>query len=67
MIEFHLNGAPRTLSAPCSIAQLLQDEGLALRRVAVERNGQIVPRSQHDSVHVGAGDRVEVVQAMGGG
>lgn len=67
MIEFHLNGAARTLAAPCSITQLLHDEGLALRRVAVERNGQIVPRSQHDSVHIDAGDRVEVVQAMGGG
>jgi sulfur carrier protein len=40
---------------------------LAGKRVAVERNGEIVPKSQHASVAVAAGDRIEIVVAVGGG
>jgi len=62
-----LNGDPRTVAAPLSISQLLQAEGLGERRVAVEVNGEIVPRSRHDERVLSDGDRVEIVHALGGG
>ena len=67
MIEFQLNGQLRSVQESCTIADLLDREGWAQRRVAVECNGQIVPRSQHAVYAVNSGDRIEVVQAMGGG
>ena len=62
-----LNGEPRSLENAASIADLLRLEGLAERRVAVEVNGAIVPRSQHATHVLGEGDKVEVVHALGGG
>jgi sulfur carrier protein len=62
-----LNGEPRALAAPLSVLQLLQAEGLGERRVAVEVNGGIVPRSRHAEHLLGDGDRVEIVHALGGG
>jgi sulfur carrier protein len=67
MIQITLNGAVLALPAPLSVAALLADQGLAGKRVAVERNGEIVPRSQHSDVIVEAGDRIEIVVAVGGG
>lgn len=62
-----LNGEPRPVPPGTTIASLLEAEGLARRRVAVEVNGEIVPRGQH-AVHLLAdGDRVEIVHALGGG
>ncbi|MGY0620355.1 sulfur carrier protein ThiS [Lysobacter sp. A378] len=66
-MDIILNGEPRELAAPTTLARLLQDEGLAERRVAVEINGQIVPRSQHDERALADGDRIEIVHALGGG
>ena len=66
-MEIRLNGAPRAVSARCSIADLLEDAGLAGRRVAVEVNGEIVPRGAHASRALQDGDRVEIVHALGGG
>jgi sulfur carrier protein len=62
-----LNGAPREFPAPLTFAQLLQDMSLAGRRLAIERNGEIVPRSRFEEVRVADGDRIEVVIAVGGG
>lgn len=62
-----LNGEPRALTPPLSLSQLLQAEGLGERRVAVEVNGRIVPRSRHAEHLLGEGDRVEIVHALGGG
>lgn len=64
---FQLNGAPRGLDRPVSVVQLLAAEGLADRRVAVEVNGRIVPRSLHATQAIHPGDRVEIVHALGGG
>jgi sulfur carrier protein len=61
-----LNGEAITL-APCSVAQLLESRALAGKRVAVERNGSIVPKSLHASTIVQAGDQIEIVVAVGGG
>ncbi len=67
LIDITLNGTPQALAGAASIAELLCAAGLAERRVAVEVNGQIVPRSQHAEHRLQAGDRVEIVQALGGG
>lgn len=62
-----LNGSPRAVPAPCTVAGLLREAGHGERRVAVEVNGEIVPRSAHDARLLADGDRVEIVQALGGG
>lgn len=66
-MDIRLNGAPRTFQSGCSVAQLLADAGLNERRVAVEVNGEIVPRSRHASLVLHEGDQVEIVHALGGG
>ena len=65
MITF--NGESRTLEGAVTIAELLEREGLGTRRVAVEINREIVPKSQHATHQLHEGDRVEVVHALGGG
>ncbi|AKX45198.1 thiamine biosynthesis protein ThiS [Thiopseudomonas alkaliphila] len=62
-----LNGEPYTVSEGTSIADLLIALELTERRVAVEVNLEIVPRSQHATTVLQANDQVEVVQAIGGG
>jgi len=66
-MQIMLNGSPRELTAELTIAELLQREQLGDKRVAVERNGDIVPRSRHASEIIQAGDRIEIVHAIGGG
>ncbi|WP_372018508.1 sulfur carrier protein ThiS [Pseudoxanthomonas sp. 10H] len=66
-MEIVLNGTPRTVAAPITLTGLLEAEGLAGRRVAVEVNGEIVPRGRHPEHALAEGDRVEVVHALGGG
>jgi sulfur carrier protein len=62
-----LNGDPREVAAGTTLAALLETEGLAGRRVAVEVNREIVPRGAHATHALREGDRVEVVHALGGG
>ena len=62
-----INGESFELHAPMTIAALLEARGLAGKRVAVERNGEIVPKSRHAEVSLAAGDRIEIVVAVGGG
>ncbi|MCD9047703.1 sulfur carrier protein ThiS [Luteimonas sp. MHLX1A] len=62
-----LNGERLDLDAAQSIAELLVARGLAGRRVAVEVNGEIVPRGRHNGHTLADGDRVEIVHALGGG
>ena len=66
-MQIHLNGETRPLDAGATVLALLQDAGLAGRRVAVEVNGAIVPRSRHGEHVLEHGDRVEIVHALGGG
>lgn len=66
-MDIQLNGQPRSVPEQSTVTTLLQEEGLAERRVAVEVNGEIVPRGQHPSHPLRAGDRVEIVHALGGG
>jgi sulfur carrier protein len=67
MIEAIVNGAPRQIGDQDSIAALLGSMGLAGKRVAVERNGEIVPKSRHYDTAIANGDRIEIVVAVGGG
>lgn len=62
-----LNGETRTFEGPTSVADLLKTLGYAGKRVAVERNGQIVPRSAHEQSLLADDDRIEIVVAVGGG
>ncbi len=66
-MEIQLNGQDRPLDADSTITVLLLAEGLAERRVAVEVNGEIIPRGQHATHVLQPGDRVEIVHALGGG
>lgn len=67
MIELTVNGAARKLPEATSVAQLLEQLGLAGKRLAVERNGQIVPRGLHVETRLTSGDQIEIVVAVGGG
>lgn len=62
-----INGTPRTLEQTVSVYQLLQMDGLESKRVAVELNEEILPRSQHASRLLQDGDTLEIVHAIGGG
>ena len=62
-----LNGTPREFQAPLTFSQLVDELDLAGRRIAVERNGEIVPRSRFPEACLADGDRIEVVVAVGGG
>ena len=62
-----VNGSAREFSAPVTFDQLLDQLELAGKRLAVERNGEIVPRSSFGQSRVADGDRIEVVIAVGGG
>lgn len=66
-MEIQLNGEPRPVDAGTTVLALLDDAGLAGRRVAVEVNGTIIPRSRHGEHLLHPGDRVEIVHALGGG
>jgi len=66
-IEIRLNGASQVLAGARTVAALLETAGHGGRRVAVEVNGEIVPRSRHDAHLLHDGDAVEIVQALGGG
>ncbi len=67
MINVTVNGAGHRFEAPMDIAALLQKLELAGKKVAVERNGEIVPRSAHADTELAEGDRLEIVVAVGGG
>lgn len=67
MITVSVNGQPCQFEAPLDIAALLQQLELTGKRLAVERNGEIVPKSQHGSTAIADGDRLEIVVAVGGG
>ncbi|GHB99972.1 hypothetical protein GCM10010080_11260 [Thermomonas carbonis] len=66
-MDIQLNGETRQIAEPATLAALLEDEGLAQRRVAVEVNGEIVPRGRHATHVLQPGDTVEIVHALGGG
>ena len=66
-VRITLNGEEKTLAAAVTVGDLLREMGMAGKRVAVELNREIVPRSRHAEVCLQNNDRVEVVAAIGGG
>ncbi|MFO7809729.1 sulfur carrier protein ThiS [Guyparkeria sp.] len=67
MVRIDLNGEPRDVPGGATIEALVALAGTSGKRYAVEVNGEICPRAEHASVEVADGDRVEIVQAIGGG
>lgn len=66
-MEIQVNGETRQVPEGASISVLLDDLSLTDRRIAVEVNQDIVPRSRHDEHRLNDGDRVEIIHAIGGG
>jgi sulfur carrier protein len=67
MIALTINGEPRRFEAPIKVEALLRELELTGKRVALERNGDIVPRSRFGDEWLADGDRIEIVVAVGGG
>lgn len=67
MIELTINGQLQHFDATLSVAQLLESMTLKNKRIAVECNGQIVPRSKFSKQTLMNGDKLEIVVAVGGG
>ena len=66
-MEITVNGSTRVYDPPLAVTDLLQRMALAGKKVAVERNGEIVPRGAHGATLLADGDRLEIVVAVGGG
>jgi len=62
-----VNGTARPLAGLASVADLVRELALEGKRIAVEKNGEIVPRSRYADTPLAAGDRLEIVGAVGGG
>ena len=67
MPDLKINGEARQFTDPLTVAGLIDQLGYAGKRIAVERNGEIVPKSQHVTTALAAGDQLEIVVAVGGG
>jgi thiamine biosynthesis protein ThiS len=67
MITININGSTRQLPDSTSVATLIEELGFGGKRIALERNGEIVPRSAFATQRLSDGDRLEVVVAVGGG
>jgi len=66
-MEIFVNGAAQQIPDTLSVAELLRRMELAEQRLAVELNREIVPRSRYAAQPLHAGDRIEIVRAVGGG
>lgn len=68
MIALTINGHSRSFEAtPLSVAALVERMGLQGKRIAIELNGEIVPRAEFAVVLLATGDKLEIVGAVGGG
>ncbi len=66
-MQILINGETRTVGDEMTLAALVEQLDLTGKRIAIEVNGELVPRSAHADHRIEAGDRVEIVQAIGGG
>ena len=66
-MRIDVNGETREFPENLSVAGLLDAMGLTGKRLAVEVNADIVPKSRHAETRLNPGDRVEIVHAIGGG
>ena len=67
-MQLNINGTSRTFDQPVhTVAELVHELALDGKRIAVERNGVIVPRSRYADTPIAPGDTLEIVGAVGGG
>ena len=66
-MQIILNGEARDLAGAVTVEGLLRELGLEERKVAIERNLEIVPRSAYGEIRLEDGDRIEIVHFVGGG
>jgi sulfur carrier protein len=67
MLNITINGESRQFASALTVAGLIDQLGYSGKRIAIERNGEIVPKSRHASTPLVSGDRLEIVVAVGGG
>ncbi len=67
MIALTINGVAQQLHASSNMAELIVELNLTGKRVAIEHNGEIVPRSQFNTTPLQPNDKLEIVIAVGGG
>jgi sulfur carrier protein len=67
MLEIKINGETRQFAEALTVSGLIAELDYTGKRIAVERNGEIVPKSQHASTALLSGDQLEIVVAVGGG
>jgi len=68
VLSIVVNGAPHVCrDASCTVADLIRELSLTGKRIAVERNGEIVPRSRYADSRLVPGDTLEIIAAVGGG
>jgi sulfur carrier protein len=67
VLSIVVNGSARTFGDGATVADLIRDLAFEGKRIAVERNGEIVPRARHADTALASGDRIEIVRAVGGG
>ena len=67
MISIFINSLSHDFDQPLSVSELIQKMELSNKRIALERNGEIVPRSQFHQQLLADGDKLEIVIAVGGG
>lgn len=66
-VQLTLNGQSAAVDAGTTLGQLIDARGIVRRMIAVEYNGEIIPRHQYDDIVLNDGDQLEVVQMVGGG
>ncbi len=67
MVQININGEARTVAPDTHVSALVADMQLTGKRYAIERNGEIIPKSKHAETRVESGDSYEIVVAVGGG
>ena len=67
MITLQINGVSQTFERGLNVAELIQRLAIEGKKLAIEYNGELVPRSRYAECQVADGDRLEIVMAVGGG
>lgn len=66
-MKIHINGQVHELPADATLASLIEQLALTGKRIAIELNQEIIPRSEHANTSLNEGDQLEIVHAIGGG
>lgn len=66
-MNIYINEKPHVLTAPTTLTELIEQLGLTGKRIAIELNQEIAPRSQYSQITLQENDQLEIVRAIGGG